>query len=106
MGPKRDWKDANEKRDYCRVCGETNAELAHITGRKFDPLKPGTSTRYVRPESVVPLCPGCHSAYDRHELDLLPHLQADEQVSAVTDLGLYRAYIRVCSISQAERAGI
>lgn len=104
MGPRRDWRDANaEKRGPCRVCENPSVELAHVTARAHDPLKPGTSTRYVRPASVVPLCQAHHALYDRHELNLLPYLQADEQVMAVEDLGLYAAYIRVCSISRAER---
>lgn len=104
--PSRDWRDANTlKRGPCRICGTPDAELAHLSARVHDPYtRPGSKTRYVRPDSVIPLCSAHHRAFDAHELSVLPVLTLEEQVCVVSDLGLYMAYIRVCSISRAERA--
>ncbi|HEV7769132.1 MAG TPA: HNH endonuclease signature motif containing protein [Solirubrobacterales bacterium] len=87
--PKRDWSDANGKRDYgCRVCGRYEVELAHTIGRKHDqPKTPGSKTRYVHPDSVVPLCPSIHRAYDAHQFDLLGYLTTAEQAKAVEQAG-------------------
>ncbi len=87
--PKRDWTDANEKREYgCRVCGRYDVELAHTIGRKHDqPKAPGSKTLYVNPDSVVPLCPSIHRAYDAHQFDLLSYLTLAEQLDAVAKAG-------------------
>jgi len=90
--PKRDWSDAEAKRTFCRVCGIANPELAHVIGRARDkPKRPHMKTLWVNPDAVVPLCgpfpEGCHGAYDRHELDLLPYLTRQEQARAVLDAG-------------------
>lgn len=110
--PRRDWRLAEWKRGPCRVCGEEyGVELAHLSGREFDP--PSEDPAYdlvVRPESVVPLCgpvgttTTCHSLYDAHLLDLSGYITKVEGASVALDLGLYGAYIRVCAISRAERA--
>lgn len=108
--PKRDWRDANEqKRGPCRVCGEPyNVELAHLVGREFDPKR--GSVRYVRPDSIVPLCgpstdtTTCHGLQHAGLLDLIPHTTKEEQACAVLDIGLYSAYVKLGAISRAERA--
>jgi hypothetical protein len=96
----RVWTDeAQGKRsEGCRVCGYHEVELAHVSGRVFDqPRTPGAKTVYVEPESVVPLCPEHHKAYDAHALDLLPFLRAPEQLRAVKDYGLIEtARRRLC----------
>lgn len=89
--PKRDWSRIQTDRDTpCRVCGSVGrTERAHIAGRVYD-RKVG-ATRVVDPDSIVPLCGptpgGCHGAFDRGDLDLLPHLTTAEQARAVADLG-------------------
>lgn len=98
----RVWKEAREKVDAeagCRVCGYPHrVEAAHVTGRVHDrPKTPGAKTVYVAPDSVVPLCRDHHTQYDAHNLDLLPHLFKPEQLRAVEDLGLSRAYQRLTS---------
>lgn len=97
---RRDWSDANEKREACRVCGtHSGVEMAHLSARAYDPPsdKPGFD-RYVRPESVIPLCgpatdtTTCHGKQHDRELDLIPHTTKEEQASVVLDMGLQRAY--------------
>lgn len=87
--PKRDWSDCQEKRESgCRICGVWGVELAHTIGRAHDkPKTPGSKTRYVHPDSVVPLCPKHHRAYDAHQLDLLPFLTLGEAVKATEQAG-------------------
>lgn len=91
---KREWPEETltKKELVCIVCGSSNVELAHVTGRVHDrPRTRGSKTVYVEPESVVPLCgpfpEGCHGAYDRHEIDIVSYLETPEQVRAVEDLG-------------------
>src|ERR1044072_284466 len=77
-----------KKLQVCIVCGRSGVELAHVTGRVNDrPRKPGSKTGYVEPESVVPLCPEDHRAYDAHELDIVSALETPEMVRAVEDTG-------------------
>ena len=55
---------------------------------------------------VVPLCRRCHRAYDRGELDLLPHLEPAwraQLAHAVGHLGLIGALRRVSG--QRDAAG-
>ena len=95
--PRRDWSDARakvESEEICRVCGRSIClEAAHIMGRVHDPQKGQSKTRYVRPESIVPLCGSlapefsCHVLYDAHQIDLLPYLTKEEQAQAVLDAG-------------------
>lgn len=75
-----------EREGRCRVCGFGPAErleAAHTWDRSLG--GPG----FDEPDAVVPLCstssggPGCHQAYDDHQLDLLPYLTTDEQVALV-----------------------
>lgn len=106
--PPRYWRDAIRKRDEegaCRVCGTTEGvEAAHLAGREYDPVLPCPRdcadgftdddytgervpceackatglVRYVRPESIVPLCgPSvdtgtCHNLQHAGALDLIP----------------------------------
>jgi hypothetical protein len=96
---RRDWSDALRKihrEGRCRVCGsERDIEAAHVIGRERDAelVGPrGGRYLYVHPDSVVPLCGAfseraCHMFYDRHEIDLLPHLTQAEQERAVADAG-------------------
>lgn len=125
--PPRYWPDAIAKRDAegaCRVCGKPNPEAAHLSGREHDPVRPcpldctdgyrdddysgervlcdackGTGlVRYVRPESIVPLCgpatdpKTCHARQEAGEIDLIPRLSNDEAACMVADVGLQRAY--------------
>lgn len=97
MAVRRDWTAANEKVEAegeCRVCGRSDLKLerAHVIGRFRDAeIRPGL--RRVDADSIVPLCgpfgdtDRCHTRYDRHALDLLPHLTLSEQVRAVQDAG-------------------
>lgn len=97
-GPKRDQDAAIEKcRDEgkCRYCGiQANLQMAHILKRQFDVKKPGTKTRFVNPDGVIPLCAHCHDLQERGEISILGKLQPEEQVYAVQRLG---------SIEQARR---
>lgn len=97
--PRRNWDSASWKRlNGCRVCGQQPAELAHTIGRKHD--TPAGDWLFVRPESVVPLCKPHHDAYDgrsQPRLDLLPHLDLDEQIDAVRAAGgIESARRRLC----------
>lgn len=127
QAPRRYWLDALAKRDAegcCRVCGSTqNVETAHLSGREHDPVLPcplcadgftendytgerepcaacnATGlVRYVRPESIVPLCgPSvdtgtCHNLQHEGALELIPRLSNDEAACMVADVGLERAY--------------
>ncbi len=104
--PKRDWTHARAKVEAegaCRVCGSPNVEAAHVIGREHDPeLQELDGTPFVRvvlPEAVVPLCREHHTAYDHHELDLLPHLNLEEQERAVKDAGsIALAYKRTTGV--------
>jgi hypothetical protein len=95
-------EETHEKRaEGCRICGASEVELAHVTGRSHDrprqlPTRP-TKAVYVEPESVIPLCPDHHRAYDAHEIDILQYLRAPEQIRAVEDLGsIESARRRLC----------
>jgi hypothetical protein len=51
----------------CLVCGGRPVDPAHLVPRSLGGCD--------QPECVVPLDRRCHRAYDRGELDLLPHLE-------------------------------
>jgi hypothetical protein len=75
----------------CIVCG---------TDRRIDPahLIPRSLGGCGEPRCVVPLCRGCHRAYDRGELDLLPHLEPAwraQLAHAVGHVGLLGALRRI-----------
>lgn len=98
--PKRDWSDGRQKVEdegQCRVCGiNRGLQAAHTLGRKHDlPKRPGQKTLWVNPDGIVPLCQICHTAYDHHELDLLPYLTGSEELYAVANAGLEQARIRL-----------
>ena len=92
---RRDWSDARQKVDDapgCRRCrrSDVRLEAAHVLGRIYDrPRVEGSTTKvlYVHPDSVIPLCPDCHRAYDAHEVGILERLEPAEQVRAVQDAG-------------------
>jgi hypothetical protein len=81
----------------CIVCAaETRIDPAHLIPRSLggcgDPL------------CVVPLCRRCHRAYDRGELDLLPHLEPawrPQLAHAVGHVGLIAALRRISSTGPA-----
>ena len=87
---RRDWREARAKVDAedgrCRVCRHPGAEAAHVIPRS---LAPGVGEN-MGADNIVPLCGGphgCHGAYDRHDLDLLPYLTLPEQIAAVRQAG-------------------
>jgi hypothetical protein len=51
----------------CLVCGKRPVDPAHLVPRSLGGCD--------HPDCVVPLDRCCHRAYDRGELDLLPHLE-------------------------------
>jgi hypothetical protein len=85
--PRRDWTGARAKVENeacCRRCGGTyRLEAAHVIGREVD----RDAAYVVLAVRIVPLCNYCHGAYDRHEIDLLPHLRLEEQIAATRDAG-------------------
>jgi hypothetical protein len=67
----------------CIVCGGRPVDPAHLVPRSLGGCDD--------PECVVPLDRRCHRAYDRGELDLLPHLERRhraELAHAVVHIGL------------------
>jgi hypothetical protein len=70
----------------CRNCGAHGVHPAHVVDRSIggcdDPL------------CVLPLCPGCHRAYDEYRLDILPLLDWVEQGHAAGHIGLVGAIER------------
>ena len=84
---RRDWTEAHRKCEeerVCRVCGAPASDAAHIIPRS---LGGGMSAA-----AVVPLCREDHTAYDDHDLDLLPYLTREEELEAVRVVGISRAY--------------
>ena len=60
---------------------------------------------WVNPDSVIPLCRPHHTAYDHHEIDVLPVLTFEEQVQAVKDAGgLENARVRTCPTAYRKAA--
>ena len=93
----RDWSLARAKCEIegrCRVCGGTPVETAHLAPREFDDVLAHDIVQ-VNPNGVVPLDRSCHTAFDAHELDLLPYLSLQEQSDCVSRLGIERAYRRL-----------
>lgn len=96
---RRDWSEARRKCDEearCRRClrSDVALEAAHVLGRRYDrPRVEGstTSVLFVSPDSVIPLCRTCHTAYDSKEIGILPFLTVEEQVRAVQDAGSIEA---------------
>lgn len=87
----RNWQAARakvEREGGCRICGEPlGTQAAHIVPRSLG--------GQMSEDSIVPLCPAHHSAFDAHDLDLISHLSRDEQAEAVRVLGLERARVRL-----------
>lgn len=87
----RDWTQARIKvnsEHVCRVCSRAETlEAAHIVPRSLGGKQFS--------DSIVPLCPSCHRAYDDLELDLIPYLTKNEQAEAVRVLGIERARRRL-----------
>lgn len=79
----------------CEGRGYTESGTTHPEDYEQHPCRfcEGTgrlATLYVHPDSVVPLCRGCHDRYDgraQPRLDLLGHLTVGEEVRAIIDLG-------------------
>jgi hypothetical protein len=78
-----------DREGRCRVCGGPNPEAAHIVPRSR--IKPGIGEDE---RNCCPLCRWCHVAYDQGKLDLLPHLEREEQAYAAELVGLAEAYQR------------
>lgn len=104
---REDWSDAEEKRGACRICGTwEGVELAHTVGKARQNEERigsrGGRYMYVPPASVVPLCgpattsSTCHGQHHAGTLDLLPHLDIEEQLEAVrASGGIYLAMQRL-----------
>jgi hypothetical protein len=75
----------------CLVCGGLPVDPAHLVPRSLG--------GFDEPACVVPLC-RCHGAFDRGELDLLPHLEPrfwPELAHGLLHLGLLGLLGRVTS---------
>jgi hypothetical protein len=81
---RRNWSRTNltaQAARGCQVCGrQLPLQRAHIIGRARDGGDPG-------PHDVAMLCWGCHGAYDRHDLDIDPHLTSAQAAAAVAAAG-------------------
>ncbi len=76
--------------ERCLVCSGRPVDPAHLVPRSLGGCD--------NAECVVPLCRPCHRAYDRGELDLLPHLEPDcreEVAHALNHLSLIAALQRL-----------
>lgn len=87
MSKRRDWTSARAKVEAdnngrCRVCKDAPVDAAHVIPRSIDPRESNMTA-----DSIVGLCRRCHTAYDSHDLDLLPYLTLSEQVAAVIAAG-------------------
>lgn len=87
----RNWAAAKKKlldEGACRICGATGSlDPAHVIPRSLG--------GDMHADATVPLCRSHHSAFDAHDLDLLPVLTRDEQAHAVRLVGLYSAYRQI-----------
>jgi hypothetical protein len=75
------------------VCGRRPVDPAHLVPRSLGGCD--------EPDCFVPLCRRCHRAYDRGELDLLPHLEPNcraELGHGLTHLPLLGVLRRVTGI--------
>jgi hypothetical protein len=74
----------------CIVCGGRPVDPAHLVPRSLGGCD--------HPDCVVPLDRRCHRAYDRGQLDLLPHLEpryGEELAHALTHVSLMTVLRRV-----------
>ena len=97
---------AASERQRAAVAGRRS--IACGADKRIDPahLIPRSLGGCGDPPCVVPLCRRCHRAYDRGELDLLPHLEPAwraQLAHAVGHLGLIGALRRVSG--QRDAAG-
>ena len=84
--------------ERCLVCAGKRVDPAHLVPRSLGGCD--------EPECVVPLCRTCHRAYDRGELDLLPHLEPgwrEEVAHALVHLSLVAALQRLSGQRWAPR---
>jgi hypothetical protein len=108
---RRNWTEANlkvaEEGHRCRVCGDSQIERAHVIGREFDCYRPvranGWEPWTVAADRIVPLCRTCHQSQHDRRLDLGSHLTREEEVQAVADIGLGRAYERLMPSQSPKR---
>jgi 5-methylcytosine-specific restriction endonuclease McrA len=78
--------------EACLVCVRRSADPAHLVPRSLGGCD--------EPACVVPLCRRCHRAFDRGQLDLLPHLEPRfraELAHGLLHLGLLGLLRRVTS---------
>jgi hypothetical protein len=83
IAPASEAQRANVAGRACIVCGGRPVDPAHLVPRSLGGCDD--------PDCVVPLDRRCHRAYDRGELDLLPHLEPRhraELAHAVVHIGL------------------
>ena len=98
---KRNWKPmrakVEEEEGVCRNCGGPHAQAAHVIPRSLIPKVGHSHLDGEDPRNCVPLCDvrGCHTRYDKHELDILPLLTREEQAYAVELVGMASAYRQV-----------
>jgi len=98
VAAKRDWTEARakvEEEGDCRVCGAPGPDAAHLIPRSRIRSGPGE-----QPLNIVPLCRAHHTAFDAHQLDLLPYLTLSEQGYAASLVGLAEAVRRICGREQ------
>lgn len=85
----------------CIVCGaDRRIDPAHLIPRSL-----GGCGEVL---CVIPLCRGCHRAYDRGELDLLPYLEPGcraQLAHAVGHVGLMSALRRITGRREAPVGG-
>lgn len=80
----------------CLVCGKRPVDPAHLVAR----ARGGCD----HPDCVVAVCRACHRAFDRGELDLLPHLEPDHRAElshAVSHSGLLALLLRLTGVRWA-----
>lgn len=79
-----------ESEGACRCCGAPayQCDAAHTWDRSL------SCSGFDEPDLIVPLCSAirgsasdCHGQYDRHQLDLLPHMTPREQAAMVLAAG-------------------
>lgn len=91
MAKRRDWSAAEAKcaeEEVCRNCGGSPVQFAHVWTRG---MGSGNDA-----DEGIPLCPTCHTRFDRHQLDVLHLLSLDEQIALVRNAGsIERARQRV-----------
>ena len=91
MGVKRNWAEAHRKirrEGECRLCGARDQlTAAHIVPRSLG----GGMSEF----DTVPMCLGCHRAFDAHEIDVMHAITYAEQAEAVRVMGIERVRKRL-----------